>query len=259
MPIQTRRLPPPRRWPALCLALALPLSASAAPLPPSAPAASTAPAPLPAGDWRGSLALDARRIAAVRLVQQAGNTSLQFGAPLNCTLALLTQDAGGYRLESINGGIYCDRLLGKTLTVQRSAADDLQLRIDGMPLPALLHTLPGSASTLQGNWRMLAGAGSGGRNPVTLTVAIAATPLSPDIAVARLRYGSPRDCQLEARYAGTRDTTLVLSLTVNDAGYCGRLSDGQAELRPQPDGGVLLQIFDRLGTRADAGTLQRSP
>ncbi|AVY66453.1 hypothetical protein [Xanthomonas translucens] len=259
MAIQTRRLPPPRRWPALCLALALPLSASAAPLPPSAPAAPAAPAALPAGDWRGSLALDARRMAAVQLLQKAGKTRLQFGAPLNCGLNLLAQDGAAYRLESINGGIYCDRLLGKTLTAQRSA-DDLQLRIDGTPLPLLLllHSLPAPASALQGNWRLLAGT-SGASRPAALTLKIAATPLAPGAAVATLRYGSPRDCQIEARYAGTRDTTVVLSLGVNDAGYCGRLSDGQAELQPQQDGNVSLQIFDRLGTRADSGTLQRMP
>ncbi|QEO26798.1 hypothetical protein ISN35_16975 [Xanthomonas translucens pv. undulosa] len=257
MAIQTRRLPPPRRWPALCLALALPLSASAAPLPPSAPAAPAAPAALPAGDWRGSLALDARRMAAVQLLQKAGKTRLQFGAPLNCGLNLLAQDGAAYRLESINGGIYCDRLLGKTLTAQRSA-DDLQLRIDGTPLPLLLHSLPAPASALQGNWRLLAGT-SGASRPAALTLKIAATPLAPGAAVATLRYGSPRDCQIEARYAGTRDTSVVLSLGVNDAGYCGRLSDGQAELQPQQDGNVSLQIFDRLGTRADSGTLQRMP
>ncbi len=250
MSIRPRRFPRPGLWPALCLALAL--SSSAAAVPPSAPAT------LPGGDWRGSLPLDSRRIAAVRLQQQAGKASLQFDAPLNCTLALLPQDAGGYRLESINGGIYCDRLLGRHLTAQRRAADDLQLSIDDTPLPVLLHTAPGPVSALRGNWRLAGGSG-GGRNPVALTLAIAATPLSPGAAVAKLRYGSPRDCQLEARYAGMRDTTLVLSLSVNDAGYCGRLSDGQAELQPQQDGSATLRIFDRLGTRADAGTLQRIP
>ncbi|QNH21048.1 hypothetical protein HEP73_01958 [Xanthomonas sp. GW] len=250
MPIRSQRFPRPCLWPSLCLALALPLTAAAAP--PSAPAA------LPGGDWRGSLALDARRIAAVRLEQAAGKASLQFGAPLNCTLALLPQEAGAYRLDSINGGIYCDRLLGRRLTAQRSAADDLQLSIDGTPLPVLLHTALGPVSALQGNWRLAGGSG-GGRNPVALTLAIAATPLSPGAPLAKLRYGSPRDCQLDARYAGMRDTTLVLSLTVNDAGYCGRLSDGQAELQPQADGSATLRIFDRLGTRADAGTLQRIP
>ena len=206
MPIRSSRFPRPCRWPVLCLALVLPLSA-AAELPPSTPAA---PAALPAGDWRGSLALDARSMAAVRLLQQAGKFNLQFGAPLNCGLTLLAQGDGGYRLESINGGIYFDRLLGKTLTAQRSAADDLQLSIDGTPLPALLHALPGSASTLQGQlaparrrrqrWPQLGPSDSGDRRHT---------------AIARhrrgqvVRYGSPRNCHLQARYAGTSDTTLV--------------------------------------------------
>ncbi|KAB7771002.1 hypothetical protein CEK69_10090 [Xanthomonas sp. LMG 12462] len=244
-------------WLALCLAM--PFAAGAAPQAPTpaAPAAASNADALPPGEWSGTLALDAQRLAAVRLVQRDGKARLMFGSPLNCALLVKPQPGAGFALESINGGAYCDKLMGKPLRVQRSG-DDLRLNVDGKDLPVVLHGDPGQPSPLQGKWRGMMRPDSGDR-AIDVELSVAATPQAPGNPTVQLRYGPPRQCRLEGRYVGVREATALYSLGIADGGYCDRLSDGQLTLRARPDGKLDLQTVDRAGTRRESGLLERAP
>ncbi|WP_295931244.1 hypothetical protein [uncultured Xanthomonas sp.] len=244
-------------WLALCLAM--PFAAGAAPQAPTpaAPAAAANADALPPGEWSGTLALDAQRLAAVRLVQREGNARLIFASPLNCVLLVKPQPGNGFALESINGGAYCDKLMGKPLRVQRSG-DDLRLNVDGKDLPVVLHGDPGQPSPLQGKWRGMARPERGDRD-VAVDLSVAATPQAPGKPSVQLRYGAPRECAVQAYYAGMRERTSVYSLDIARGGYCDLLSDGQLTLRARPDGNLELQVLDRTGTRRDSALLERVP
>ncbi|MET7140257.1 hypothetical protein M3S04_04770 [Xanthomonas sp. PPL139] len=241
-------------WLALCLAM--PFAAGAVPQAPTPAAAASAEA-LPAGEWSGTLALDAQRLATVRLVQRDGKTRLMFGSPLNCTLLVKLQPGGAFALDSINGGAYCDKLMGKSLRVQRSG-DDLRLTVDGKDLPVVLHSDPGQPSPLQGKWRGMVRPERGDRD-VAVELSVAATPQAPGNPTVQLRYGAPRECRVQGRYLGMREADALYALDMNDQGICARLSDGQLTLRATPDGHVELQIIDRTGARRERALLERAP
>ncbi|MCI2246065.1 hypothetical protein L3067_15760 [Xanthomonas sp. PPL568] len=243
----------------LALGLAFSPMAGAAPQAP-APASSDAAASveaLPAGEWNGTLALDAQRLAAVRLVQRDGKARLMFGSPLNCTLLVKPQPGGGFALDSINGGAYCDKLMGKQLRLQRSG-DDLRLNVDGKDLPVVLHSDPGQPSPLQGRWRGMVRTERGDRD-VVVELSVAATPQAPGNTTVQLRYGPPRECRVQGRYLGMREADALYALDMNDQGICARLSDGQLTLRARPDGELELQTVDRAGTRRESALLERAP
>ncbi|WP_045738253.1 hypothetical protein [Xanthomonas sp. MUS 060] len=239
----------------MSLWLALPLFVAASPSLSASTPAITANA-LPAGEWRGSLALDSQRLVAVRLTQQGGKSLLNFGSPLNCALQVQPREAGSFTLNSINGGAYCDKMMGKRLTVQR-IGDDLRLSIDGQSLPVVLHADPGQPSPLQGQWY-----GSlqpeNGRDSVQVQMTVNAIAQAPGVPTVVLRYREPRLCMLQARYAGTGEGRWLYSLDPSDAGYCRRLSDGTLELRKAPDGQVLLQLYDRAGAPVEMGKLEHA-
>ncbi|WP_045758122.1 hypothetical protein [Xanthomonas albilineans] len=245
----------PRFFLWLSLWLVLPLVVAASPPPPAPMLAITANA-LPAGQWRGSLALDAQRLVAVGLTQQGGKPVLNFGSPLNCALQVQSREGDSFALESINGGAYCDKLMGKRLTAQRSG-DDLRLSIDGQALPVVLHTAPGQPSPLQGRWHGLLRA-ENGRDSVQVQMTVNAIPQAPGVPMVVLRYSEPRLCMLQARYAGSREGHWLYSVDPSDAGYCRGLSDGTLELRTAPDGQLLLQLYARAGARVEMGKLERA-
>ncbi|MET0550513.1 MAG: hypothetical protein ABW002_14725 [Xanthomonas sp.] len=244
-------------WLALCLAVPAAAGASPQASTPAAPAAAPGAEALPPGEWSGALALDAQRLAAVRLVQRDGKARLLFGAPLNCTLLVRPQPGNGFTLDSINGGAYCDKLMGKSLRVQRSG-DDLRLNVDGTDLPVVLHTDPGQPSPLQGMWRGLIHT-ERGNMVVSVQLSVAATPQAPGSATVQLSYGAPRQCRLPARYLATREGTALYALDVANGGYCDLLSDGQLTLRAKQDGKLELQTVDRAGTRRESALLERAP
>lgn len=241
-------------WLALCLAL--PSAAGAAPQAPTSAAAASAEA-LPTGDWNGTLTLDPQRLASVRLVQRDGKARLVFGPPLNCTLLVKPQQDGAFALDSINGGAYCDKQMGKQLRVQRSG-DDLRLTVDGKDLPVVLHSDPGQPSPLQGTWRGMVHPERGDRD-VVVELSVAATPQAPGNPTVRLRYGAPRECGVQAYYVGLREGTAVYSLNIAHGGYCDRLSGGQLTLHARPDGRIELQVIEPAGMRRDSGLLERAP
>ncbi|MBO9829141.1 hypothetical protein J7373_12855 [Xanthomonas sp. A2111] len=247
-------------WLALCLAL--PSAAGAAPQAATAakPDAAAAAEALPAGQWSGTLTLEAQppgaeNLVALRLIQDNGTPRLAFGSPLNCNVLVKPQRTGGFVLDSINGGAYCDKMMGKPLRVQRSG-DDLRLFVDGKALLVVLHTDPGRPSPLTGTWQ---GQDSGGKilEKPTLDVTVSSIPQAPGSPTVELRYGTPWSCKVQARYVGMRADAAVYSLDMNDTGQCANLSDGRLVLRATPDGGVSLQIAGKAGKDPQRVTLQR--
>ncbi|MBB5885673.1 hypothetical protein DYQ93_10630 [Xanthomonas sp. LMG 8992] len=245
-------------WLALCLAMPSAAAGAAPQVPtPAAPTAAANAEALPPGEWNGSMTLDAQRLVAVRLVQRDGKARLMFGSPLNCALLVRPEAGAGFALDSINGGAYCDKLMSKQLRVQRSG-DDLRLTVDGKDLPVVLHGDPGQPSPLQGKWRGMAHPERGDRD-VAVDLSVAATPQAPGKPMVQLRYGAPRECGVQASYAGMREGTSVYSLDIARGGYCDLLSDGQLTLRARPDGKLELQTLDRAGMRRDSALLERAP
>ncbi|WP_371181826.1 hypothetical protein [Xanthomonas sacchari] len=247
-------------WLALCLAL--PSAADAAPQAGTAakPGAAANAEALPAGQWSGTLTLEAQppgaeNLVALRLIQDSGQARLAFGSPLNCNALVKSQRAGGFVLDSINGGAYCDKLMGKPLRVQRSG-DDLRLFVDGKALLVVLHTDPGRPSPLTGTWQ---GLDSGGKilEKPTLEVTVSSSPQAPGSPTVKLRYGMPWSCEVQARYVGMRADAAVYSLDMNDQGHCAELSDGRLVLRATPDGGVSLQIAGKAGKSPHVVQLKR--
>ncbi|MRG99044.1 hypothetical protein GIY21_01900 [Xanthomonas sontii] len=247
-------------WLALCLAMPFAAGAAgAAPQAPTpaAPAAAANADALPPGEWSGTLALDAQRLAAVRLAQRDGKARLMFGSPLNCALLVKPQPGAGFALESINGGAYCDKLMGKPLRVQRSG-DDLRLNVDGKDLPVVLHGDPGQPSPLQGTWRGVTRPDYSNRG-VAVQLSVAATPQAPGSATVQLRYGAPRECRVQGRYLGMREGDALYTLDMDNQGVCTRLSDGQLTLRARPDGELELQTVDGGGKGRESALLERVP
>ncbi|MBB5876077.1 hypothetical protein [Xanthomonas sp. 3498] len=244
-------------WLGLCLSLPSAVVAAPQASAPAAPVAAASAEALPPGEWSGTLATDAQRLASVRLVQRDGKARLMFGSPLNCALLVKPQADGSFALESINGGAYCDKLMGKPLRVQRSG-DDLRLNVGGTDLPVVLHTDPGQPSPLQGAWRGLIRPDYG-NGAYTVQLSVAATPQAPGNATVQLRYGAPRECRVQGRYLDTREGAALYALDMNDQGTCARLGDGQLTLRARPDGKLELQTVDRAGTRRENALLERAP
>jgi hypothetical protein len=235
-----------------CLALALWLGTSAA------LAQSVA---IPDRDWRGSMSYSMnesrQRPVAVRLVQAVGFTAgtrlVRFGSPLNCNLTLSPQDAAGYRIEVQNGGAYCDRFWGGSATLRLDTVDSASVRIrsdNGETVNLQLHATALAPSPLAGRWSA--------STDQALRLTVFDTPLSPGGPLLRLSYPAPRDCAVEARYAGPSGQTLVAAFVVNASGYCRRLSDGYATVSGQ-GGKLALEVFDVNGVRLDAAELTRQP
>lgn len=210
-------------------------------------------AAIPDADWRGSMSYSRQPLVALRLSQGAASIAgaklLQFGAPINCSLSLLPQGAG-YRVEVQNGGVYCDQFWGGSATLRLDRPDSVNLRISGakgVTLDLQLHSTAIAPSALAGRW-----------GDQALQLHVVDTPLRPGDVLMKLSYSSPRDCAVEARYAGHSEQTLVAAFVVNASGYCSRLSDGYATMSER-DGKLALQVFGRGGARMDAAELTRQP
>jgi hypothetical protein len=210
-------------------------------------------AAIPDADWRGSMSFSRQPLVAMRLSRGAasiaGAQRLQFGAPLNCSLSLLPQGAG-YRVEVQNGGAYCDRFWGGSAMLRLDMPDSVNLRISGgkgATLDLQLRSTAQAPSALAGRW-----------SGAALRLRVADAPLRPGDLVLQLSYPSPRDCAVEARYAGHSGQALVAAFVVNAGGYCGRLSDGYALVSGR-DGKLVLEVFDGKGARLDAADLTRQP
>ena len=177
---------------------------------------------------------------------------LRFGPPFNCALELRAQ-ADDYALQSRNGGKFCDALSGGRAQLQAGdgMASGIQLTLLGReaPLVIALDQKADAALTEAGRWR------SNGLTSAQLD--LVATAVRPGDVVGRLRYGAPRDCQVELRYAGRAAGALNAWVGANDRGYCRQLSDGQASLRIRDDGSAELALVVK-GQR-DTALFERMP
>ncbi|APP85582.1 hypothetical protein BI317_16800 [Xanthomonas hortorum pv. gardneri] len=209
------------------------------------PIAQAAPADgIPAGDWRGILpASGAGGPVYVRLSERATGASgpqvadLQFGPPFNCALELRAQ-TDGYAMLSRKGGKFCDAQTGRQaqLRVLDETAESIELTLLGHEQP-LVVTLDQKREGFAeaGRWR--------GAGLIAAQLEVFATSVRPGDVLGRLRYGAPRDCQVELRYAGRVDGALTTWIGANDRGYCRQLSDGQAAMQIRPDGSATLSMF----------------
>ncbi|MCD0245308.1 hypothetical protein [Xanthomonas melonis] len=222
-------------------------------------AAQAAPADgIPAGDWRGILSSSASAGPVyVRLSGRAAGADgiqtadLRFGPPFNCALELRAQP-DGYALSSRNGGRFCDALAGgrAQLQVSDGASSGMQLTLPGRDSPLIVVLDQSSAGLAEaGRWR--------GAGLISVQLEIVATTIRPGDVLGRLRYGAPRDCQVELRYAGRSADALNAWIVANDRGYCRQLSDGQASLRIRADGSAELALVVR-GQR-DTTLFERMP
>ncbi|ATS62666.1 MULTISPECIES: hypothetical protein [Xanthomonas] len=199
---------------------------------------------IPAGDWRGILPRsEATGPVYVRLSERATGASgpqvgdLRFGPPFNCALELRAQN-DAYTLTSRNGGKFCEAQTGRQaqLRVMDEAAESIELTLLGHEQP-LVITLDQKREGLAeaGRWR--------GAGLISAQLEIVAANVRPGDVLGRLRYGAPRDCQVELRYAGRVDGALTTWVVANDRGYCRQLSDSQATMQIRPDGSATLSIF----------------
>ncbi|MCS3746354.1 hypothetical protein FHY18_001915 [Xanthomonas arboricola] len=213
---------------------------------------------IPAGDWRGILsASGGAGPVYVRLSgRAAGSDGIQtadvrFGPPFNCALELQAQP-DGYALSSRNGGKFCDALAGgrAQLQVSDGATSGMQLTLPGRDSP-LIVVLDQSSTGLAeaGRWR--------GAGLMAVQLEIVAATIRPGDVLGRLRYGAPRDCQVELRYAGRSAGALNAWIGANDRGYCRQLSDGQASLRIRADGSAELALV--LKGQRDTTLFERMP
>lgn len=199
---------------------------------------------IPAGDWRGILRTsEATGPVYVRLSERATGAGgsqtadLRFGPPFNCSLELRAQN-DGYAMLSRNGGKFCDAQTGRQaqLRVMDETAESIELTLLGHEQP-LVVTLDQKREGLAeaGRWR--------GAGLIAAQLEIVATSVRPGDVLGRLRYGAPRDCQVELRYAGRVDGALTAWIGANDRGYCRQLSDGQAAMQVRPDGSATFSMF----------------
>ncbi|WP_102252242.1 hypothetical protein [Xanthomonas arboricola] len=224
---------------------------------PAAPAA--AADSIPPGDWRGILSTRGGTgpVYVVLRARAAGadgmqGAELRFGPPFNCALELRAQ-ADDYALQSRNGGKFCDALSGGRAQLQAGdgMAPGIQLTLLGReaPLVIALDQKADAALTEAGRWR------SNGLTSAQLD--LVATAVRPGDVVGRLRYGAPRDCQVELRYAGHEAGALTAWIGANDGGYCRGLSDSQARMQMRPDGSAVLSLL--LHGQRDMVSFERVP
>ncbi|PPU01926.1 hypothetical protein [Xanthomonas arboricola] len=214
---------------------------------------------VPAGEWRGILStsggtgpvyvgLKARPAGA----DGVRSADLRFGPPFNCALELRAQ-ADAYALQSRNGGKFCDALSGWRAQLQAGdgMASGMQLTLSGReaPLVIALDQKAGAALTEAGRWRSIA--------LMSAQLELVATAVRPGDVIGRLRYGAPRDCQVELRYAGHEAGALIAWIVANDRGYCRRLSDSQARMQLRPDGSAVLSLL--LEGQPDMVSFERVP
>ncbi|WP_349782005.1 hypothetical protein [Xanthomonas arboricola] len=213
---------------------------------------------IPTGDWRGILsASGGAGPVYVRLSGRAvgadgtQTADVRFGPPFNCALELRGQP-DGYALLSRNGGRFCDGLAGgrAQLEVTEGATSGMQLTLPGRDSPLVVALDQSSAGLAEaGRWR--------GAGLISAQLEIVATTVRPGDVLGRLRYGAPRDCQVELRYAGRAAGALNAWIGANDRGYCRQLSDGQASLRIRDDGSAELALVVK-GQR-DTTLFERMP
>lgn len=199
---------------------------------------------IPAGDWRGILPdSGATGPVYVRLSARATASSepqtadLRFGPPFNCALELRVQN-DAYTLTPRNGGKFCDALSGEQarLEVAEGPTAGLNLTLPSRGTPLVVGLDQASTElTEAGRWR--------GAGLIYAQLEIVATSVRPGDVLGRLRYGAPRDCQVELRYAGRVDGALTAWIGANDRGYCRMLSDSQATMQIRPDGNAMLSMF----------------
>ncbi|WOB50339.1 hypothetical protein NYR97_02660 [Xanthomonas hydrangeae] len=199
---------------------------------------------IPPGDWRGILSTsEATGPVYVRLSERASGASgpqaadLRFGPPFNCALELRAQN-DAYTLTPRNGGKFCDALSGgqAQLEVVEGPTAGLKLTLPSSGTPLIVGLDQASVKlTEAGRWR--------GAGLIAAQLEIVATSVRPGDVLGRLRYGAPRDCQVELRYAGRVDGALTTWIGANDRGYCRQLSDGQAAMQIRPDGSATLSMF----------------
>ncbi|MCP3042189.1 MULTISPECIES: hypothetical protein [Xanthomonas] len=199
---------------------------------------------IPAGDWRGMLSTsESTGPVYVRLsgrVKSGGRPQvgdLRFGPPFNCFLESRAQNHA-YTLTSRSGGKFCDAQIGRQaqLRVRDETAESIELTLLGHEQP-LVITLDQKREGLAeaGRWR--------GAGLISAQLEIVAANVRPGYVLGRLRYGAPRDCQVELRYAGRVDGALTAWVVANDRGYCRQLSDGQAAIQSRPEGSATLSMF----------------
>ncbi|NIK19994.1 hypothetical protein FHY20_003401 [Xanthomonas campestris] len=222
-------------------------------------AAQAAPAEgIPAGDWRGILSTGGSAGPVyVRLSARAAGAEgtqvadLRFGPPYNCALELRAQP-DGYALLSRNGGKFCEALTGglAQLQVADGGAPGMQLTLSGSASPFVVALDQSNAGLAEaGRWRAA--------GLMSAQLEIVATTVRPGDVLGRLRYGAPRDCQVELRYAGRAAGVLNAWVMANDRGYCRQLSDAQASLQVRADGSAELALL--LKGQRDTALFQRMP
>lgn len=222
-------------------------------------AAQAAPAGgIPAGDWRGILsASGSAGPVYVRLSARAAGgegtqvADLRFGPPYNCALELRAQP-DGYGLLSRNGGKFCEALTGGVaqLQIADGGAHGMQLTLSGGASPLVVALSQSSAGLAEaGRWR--------GAGLISAQLEIVATTIRPGDVLGRLRYGAPRDCQVELRYAGRAAGALNAWVVANDRGYCRQLSDAQASLQVRADGSAELALL--LKGQRETALFERMP
>ncbi|WDM68969.1 hypothetical protein [Xanthomonas cucurbitae] len=199
---------------------------------------------IPAGDWRGILSTsESTGPVYARLSERATGGSgpqvgdLRFGPPFNCALELRAQN-DAYTLTSRNGGKFCDAQTGKQaqLRVMDETAESIELTLLGHEQPLVITLDQKKEGVAEaGRWR--------GAGLISAQLEIVAASVRPGDVLGRLRYGAPRDCQVELRYAGRVDGALTTWVVANDRGYCRQLSDSQATMQIRPDGSATLSIF----------------
>ncbi|WP_126968300.1 hypothetical protein [Xanthomonas arboricola] len=237
----------------LPMALALCMALTAAQATPAAPADT-----IHTGDWRGTLsASDVAGPVYVRLSGRATGVDspqtgdVRFGPPFNCALELRDQ-ADGYMLLSCNSGKCCDALAGGRAQIQVTdgSAAGIQLTLQGLEAPMVIAFNQGSVGLIEaGRWR--------GAGLISAQLEIVSAAVRPGDIIGRLRYGAPRDCQVELRYAGRNAGALTAWIGANDRGYCRRLSDSQASMQIGPDGSAVLSLL--LNGQRDIASFERVP
>lgn len=126
----------------------------------------------------------------------------------------------------------------------------VQLTLQGREGPVVIAFNPvGTGLAEAGRWR--------GAGLISAQLEIVATSVRPGDVLGRLRYGAPRDCQVELRYAGRNAGALIAWISANDRGYCRQLSDGQASPQIRPDGSAELSLL--LKGQGDTTLFERIP
>lgn len=126
----------------------------------------------------------------------------------------------------------------------------MQLTLPGGASPLVVALNQSSAGLAEaGRWRAA--------GLMSAQLEIVATTVRPGDVLGRLRYGAPRDCQVELRYAGRAAGALNAWVVANDRGYCRQLSDAQASLQVRADGSAELALL--LKGQRETALFERMP